>query len=273
MGTSSSYGGPKGKNPLLPNDFDDNGNDNENPLKNSKNNEDEQPKNINPNTELWKTVKTLTSKLVKGTIKNNRTVLSKYVKAHGGAKKTASTAKAGKATTKNLGGFLTGITQQGIKDTFQQLRIDYENKSVEEVLSETVNQLAPSGNTKEEVIARNAILDVLENLYEDIEKNDGDLTILEKLNDEKFNNLMRKYISSYIFHRFLSDLESRFEKNAKSTESALQIENDIKEYISGVVDNKLKGQNLATYDYSSDKIQGVIENIYFDCYEIIENIL
>jgi len=276
MGTSSSYGGPKGKNPLLPKDFEDNGLSAENGTENQNNIEDNQANNnisISQNTELWKTVKTLTSKLATGTVKNKRSVLSKYVKAHGGARKAASSAKAGKATAVKFGSFISGISSNGIQKTFSQLGIEYEGKSVEEILSEIVNKIAPTGNTKEEVVARNAIIDVLEILYEEIEKHDNDLTSLEKLNEKDFNNVMRKYISSYIFQRFLNDLESRFEKNAENTDSALQIENDIKEYISGVVDNKLKGQNFAKYDYSSTTIQGVIENIYIECYEVIEDIL
>ena len=210
---------------------------------------------------------------INDSVKNKREVLSKYVKAHGGAKKAASSAIAGKTTAKNLGGFLSGISEQGIYNTFKQYGIDYEGKSVEEVLSEIVNKIAPAGKNKEEVVARIAIIDVIEALYEEIEKNNGDLSLLENLNEEQFNNIMRKYISTYIFQRFLNELESRFEKHAKNAGTALEIENDIKEYISGVVDNKLQGTNFTNFDYSDENIIQTIENIYEECYEVIEDIL
>jgi len=275
MGTSSSYGGPKGKNPLLPNDFDENGNSIEIPSESSNNDNNVQHIN-NADTKLWKTVKSLTSKLINGSVKNKRDVFSKYVKAHGGAKKAAFSAKAGKATAKKLGGFLSVISKQGIHDTFKKYGIDYENKSVEEVLSEIVNKIAPTGKTKEEVVARNAIIDVIESIYEyyeDVEKNNGNLSLLENLNEEQFNDIMRKYISAYIFQRFLNDLESRFEEYAKNTGTALEIENDIKEYISGVVDNKLQGTNFTNFDYSDENIIQTIGNIYEECYKVIEDIL
>ncbi len=273
MGTSSSYGGPKGKNPLLPKDFEDNDKNNDNNTLDSKDNAEINSPNTNNNTELWKTVKALSSKLAKGSVKNYRKVLSSYVRAYGGSKKVASSAKAGKTAAIKLGGFLSGISQQGVQKTFDKYGIEYEGKNIEEVLSEIVNKIAPSGNTKEDAVARNVIIDVIDALYDEIENSDDDLDALENLDDNSFNHLMQKYISSYIFQRFLNDLESRFEKNAENTGSALQIENDIKEYISGVVDNKLKGQNFAKYDYFSTTIHGVIENIYIECYEVIEDIL
>ena len=273
MGTSSSYGGPKGKNPLLPNDFDDNGSNNGSASENLNNIEDEQTTINSPNTQLWTTAKTLTSKLIKGSVKKNRPVLSKYVKALGGAKKAASSAKAGKVTAIKLGSFISGISSKGIQETFKQYGIEYEGKTAEEVLPEIVNKIAPTGNTKEEVVARLAIGDVIDVLYEEIEKNNGDLNSIETLNNEQFNDIMRKYISAYIFQRFLNDLESRFEENAKSMGSTLQIENDIKEYISGVVDNKLKDKDFAKLDFSSTTIHNIIENIYIECYEVIEDTL
>ena len=273
MGTSSSYGGPKGKNPLLPKDFEDNDKNNDKNTSDSQNDAEIDLPNINDNTERWRTVKTLSSKLAKGSVKNYRKVLSSYVKAYGGNKRAASSAKAGKTTAIKLGGFLSGISQQGVQKTFNKYGIEYEGKTVEEVLSAIVNKIAPSGNTKEEAVARNAIIDVIDALYDEIENSDGDLNILENLDDNSFNNLMQKYISSYIFQRFLNDLESRFEEYSKSTESALSLEKEIKEYISGIVDNKLKEQNFSKIDYSSDSVIQTINKIYADCYDVIEGAL
>ena len=84
---------------------------------------------------------------------------------------------------------------------------------------------------------------------------------------------MRTYISSYIFQRFLNDLESRFEVHSQNTGSALSLENEIKEYIDGVVINKLKDNDLASLDYSSSTIMNSINDIYTDCYKVIEGAL
>lgn len=262
MGTSSSHGGPKGKNPLLPKDFNDepfDGNKvpDSDPLENQK-------------TEAWKNAKTQVSKLISNTDRNTETALSAYVKAHGGGKGAAGAAISGKATTVNLGNFLASTSSQGFRTTLDQYQIQYENRTVQEVLSDIVNKIAPSPNTKEDAVARNALIDTMEILYDEIEDNDGNINILDNLNSEKFNELMNTYISSYIFQKFLSEMESRFEKYASNEGSALSIENEIKEYISGTVDNKLADRDFSNINFTSKTVMETINQIYEECYSVIE---
>lgn len=271
MGTSSSYGGPKGKNPLLPNDFDDNVAPSENP-DNQLTPPFKKPEK-SPNTDLWQNAKTQISKLIKDPNRNTKSALSSYVKAYGGASKAAMSATSGITTTAKLGGFLSNISLQGIQDTLTQYKIEFEGRSTEEVLSELINRIAPVPETKEDSIARIALLDTIEELYEEVSENDGDLEILDNLDENRFNDVMRTYISSYIFQRFLNDLESRFEKYSQNAGTALSLEKEIKDYISGVVDNKLKEQNFSNIDYSSDPVIQSINKIYADCYEVIEGAL
>jgi hypothetical protein len=271
MGTSSSYGGPKGKNPLLPDDFND---DESTSPDNQDNSQDQSPESIDQTpTELWKNAKTQISKLIGGSVKNTGSTLSAYVKAHGGARQASASAKAGKTTTVKLGGFLSSMSSQGFNNTLTEYGIDFEGRSAEEVLSDLINKIAPSPNTKEDAVARNALLDAMEILYEEIAESDNDLNVLDNMDKDKFNDVMNTYISSYIFQRFLSELESRFEEHATNTGSALNIENNIKEYISGVVDNKLKDQNLSRLDYSADTVNRIISEIYTNCYDVIEGAL
>ena len=271
MGTSSSYGGPKGKNPLLPKDFDDNDTSSDNP----DNQEPQSPENIekNPNTILWQNAKTQISKLIGDSNRNTKSALSSYVKAHGGARKAAESAKSGKATTARLGGFLSNISSQGIHNTLRQYNIEFEGRNVEEVLSDLINEIAPVPETKEDSIARNALLDAIEELYEDVSENDGNLETLDSLDENTFNDVMRTYISSYVFQRFLNDLESRFEEHSQNTGSALNLEKEIKEYIAGVVDNKLNDKDLASLNYSASSTTQTINEIYSECYEVIEGAL
>lgn len=268
MGTSSSYGGPKGKNPLLPKDFDDNDTTSESPDNEQTQTDEETEKN--PNTVLWQNAKTQISRLIKDPSRSTKSALSSYVKAvraHGGASKSAI------STTANLGGFLSNISSQGIQNTLTQYKIEFEGRSTEEVLSELINRIAPIAETKEDLIARIALIDAIEELYEDVSENDSDLEKLDNLDENTFNDVMRTYISSYIFQRFLNDLESKFEKYSKNVGSALSLEKEIKDYISGVVDNKLKEQNFSNIDYSSDSVTQFINKIYADCYEVIEGAL
>jgi hypothetical protein len=271
MGTSSSYGGPKGKNPLLPNDFDDNETPSDNPA--AQHIQPSEDTEKNPNTILWQNAKTQISKLIKNSNRNTISALSSYVKAHGGTNSAASSATSGRMTTVKLGRVLSSISSQGIQNTLKQFKIEFMGRSVDEVLGDLINKIAPTPNTKEDTVARNALLDALEILYEEVDENNDDINFLDNLDEEKFNAVMNKYIASYIFQRFLNDLESRFEEYAQNEGSALNIENEIKEYISGVVDNELKDQNMSLLDYTSETVMEIINKIYTDCYSVIEGVL
>jgi hypothetical protein len=110
----------------------------------------------------------------------------------------------------------------------------------------------------------------MELLYEKISENYGNLDLLDQLDKETFNEMMEAYISFYIYERLLSDLESRIEIYAQDSQSALDIEEKIKEYIKGNVKNKLNDKDFSEIDYNANSIQEIIEQIYSDCYEVIE---
>jgi len=276
MGTSSSYGGPKGKNPLLPSDFDANNSDSNNTEDNSPNkdnpndNPDLSKSNIN-STQLWGNVKKQFSSLAKRPSNSKlKSALSSYVKANGGSSKTAIGSNSGRITTRNVGQFFSSVNSSGIYKTFEKYHISYTGKNIEDILGDVINALAPIPNTKEDSIAKNALLDTLESVYKEIIESGEDIESMDNLDSESFNDLMQTYITSYIYQKVLNDLESRFEEYSKSVGSTLKLEEDIKEYINGVVVNVTQDTNFESMDFSSNQTESIISDIYKDCFEVIE---
>lgn len=304
MGTSSRYGGPKGKNPLLPIGFgDDNAIDNEEGFDNKDNvdeplekdkeaetdkngNEKSDPKEEKQNyetnkenivnnlqTQDWKNAKNSISKYIKNSSTGPKKAVSRYVKALGGANKASKASHSGKTTTIKLGSFLSNVSSTSVKETFDNLKIDYIGKDVKVVLSELVNKLSPVPINKEDSVAREALIDALEILYDETMSTGEDIDKLNNLTQETFNLVMKTYVSSYIFQRLLNDLESRFEIYSKDTKTALEIESQIKEYIKSDVENKLNENKLSNLNFNSIYIQKDIEKIYTDCYQVLEGTL
>ncbi|HBG27620.1 MAG: hypothetical protein A2Y10_15720 [Planctomycetes bacterium GWF2_41_51] len=279
MGTSSSYGGPKGKSPLLPDDFYDKNEPVDNP------GADQDPSPVTPDDQedpatpndltpkYWSDTKTLTSKYASGNTSDYKKPLSAHIKAYGGAGKASTSAKIGKTTTAKLGSFLSSLSTNGIKSTLDNYGISYQNRSVDEVLGDLVNILAPTPDTKEDAVARSAFLDAMEILYNEISQNGGNIEILNNLNTQTFSNIIKVYISSYIFQKFTKDVETRFEKNAKSPENVLEKEQIIKEYIDGVVANTINKIGIENVNFNSKTIMKQIDLIYQSCYDVIEGAL
>ncbi|MEJ8767451.1 Qat anti-phage system associated protein QatB [Oceanobacillus sp. HCA-5259] len=256
MGTSSIYNGPM-DNPLLPEGFED---------------EYEEFMNVD-DQELegsWQETKKVISQYITGTIKNQGRVLRNYVKASGGARASANRAVSGRGSSIRLGQLLSGIVSEGIIKTLERLKIEYKGKSAEALISEMVNVISPRSNTKEDIVAKNATIQALSQLYEYITENNMDINSLDNMNDEMFNEVMSLFVSNYIFEKMLNDLQSRFEKYAEDSHTALEKERELEEYIKESVNVKLNKVSFNELNYNESSIDSIISEIYIECYEVLE---
>jgi len=249
-------------NPLLPNDFDEN-EDNEN--EDNANDSNTEENIINDKKVSWQTAKTSISKFVNGNSNVNKTV-SNYVKAYGGAKSASKTAKAGIGTIINIGQFINNVTSEGYNQTLEKYNIDYNNKSAKDVLSELINYLAPSPVTKEDSIARKALVVTMEALYELLERENLEI---DNITNETLNFIIPKYVESYIYERIINDLGSRIETTSLNSTHAVKIELEIKDYITAKVDIAFKGKDFEKMSFN--KVE--VESLYNQCYTIMENML
>ncbi|OMP29204.1 Qat anti-phage system associated protein QatB [Bacillus sp. I-2] len=259
MGTSSIYKGPKDRDPLLPEGFEEE--------------YDKEEEKTQEDIEIiapWKAAKTAMSQYIKESHSNRGRVFRSYTRALGGSKNAASTARSGIKSAVNLGRLLSTISSEGFETTFQRLSIDFRGKGVEELFSTLVNVLVPESNTKEDIIARKASVEALSQLYEFVVQHDMDIKILDSLDESLFNKVMSTFISSFIFERLLNDLESRFEIYASNVELAISKELEVKEYVHQNTEVRLREVNFKGFNYRQVSIENVIQNIYKECYEVLE---
>lgn len=290
MGTSSMYTGPSGS-PLLPDDFEDTSSpdSNENPQEpDSGNNEDNETEetpsgdnqnendsgqqNSDNNEKDWSNVKSHMSKYASGTSRNYKKAVSSYVKAHGGSKNAAKSARSGIKSTTRLGQFLSNSSNQGVRDTLSQYQIEYEGRSAKDILSDIINHIAPVPVTKEDSVARKALIRTMEVLYERIDDENNDITTLEKIDKELLNEMIPIQVESYIYERIINDLGSRIESNSTSPADAISKEKELKEYINSKVETRLNGRDFSEINFNQ-KINLEVENLYKQCYKVMEDIL
>lgn len=276
MGTSSMYNGysdgKNQRNPLLPADFNDNKDENSNDdgkkNQDKENKQDNNQKKDNHRDAKWKDTKTYFANLASGTSKNIRGAVSKYVKAHGGSKSATTNAISGVGTTINLGNFLGSASTKGLKETLQSFNIDYKDKSIVEVLNDVINLLSPTPITKEDSIARKALIVTMEKLYELIEKENISIELIEKLDSNTLNEIIPLYVESYIYERLLNDLGSRVEGNSLTSASAVKLEKELKEYINSKVEIAFKGKDMSNIAFSKKEV----ESLYNQCYNVMEDL-
>lgn len=281
------YTGPS-KNSLLPSDFEDtsstNPADNENPKesngdnqngsndKDDNNDSNNNQQNTNSDNDNWSTAKNNMSRYASGTSNNFKRAISSYVKAHGGAKNAAKTASNGVRSTANFGRFIINSSNQGIRETLSQYQIDYEGRTAKDILTDVINKLAPIPITKEDSVARKALIRTMEVLYEKIEDENKDISTLDKIDEALLNEMIPIQIESYIYERIINDLGSRIETKSSSPADAINKENELKEYINSKVEATLKGTDFSKLDFTKN-IEKEVASLYNQCYKVMEDML
>lgn len=261
MGTSTIYQGPVKNNPLLPDGYI-NGDNSENV---------DQVALDTPEVE-WKTVKTNLSKIINGTYgerhENYEHVVGQYVKASGGSSRMVQSARSGVRAGRALGGFFKSISNNGVENSLRDLEIEFENKSANEVISLVVDALAPDAVTKEDIVARSAVMDAMSFVYEYIERNNMNLDCLNNMPPELSMKSMCAYMQSYIWGLMQRDLQSRFEKYVSDPVKAKVLRNDFKEIVHSTVDVEFK-KLKNNIDFSSKQ---VIPEIMGKCFLALEGL-
>lgn len=287
MGTSSMYTGPS-KNPLLPRDFEDtsssNPTDNENPKESNEDNQNgsndkddnndsnNNQQNTNSDNNNWSTARNNMSRYASGTSDNFKRAVSSYVKAHGGAKNAAKTASSGIRSTAKFGRFIINSSNQGIRETLSQYQIDYEGRTAKDILTDVINKLAPIPITKEDSVARKALIRTMEVLYEKIEDENKDISTLDKIDKALLNEMIPIQIESYIYERIINDLGSRIETKSSSSADAINKENELKDYINSKVEATLNGTDFSKLDFTKN-IEKEVASLYNQCYKVMEDML
>lgn len=295
MGTSSSYGGPGSNKPLLPPWADEpiqpfqpiDGQsipENEEPLNQGQseleNVENDSPLSQDTSFEQmvrpYQALSSARSSITRYVNSNGRGRLSNGLRSHtrslGGARGATRSARSGRVATQKLGGYLSNISSRGIADASEELGIpNILGKSANVAISQIIDKLAPNSSTLEDVIARRAIVNTLEELYQKYGIEEQGLEALNGLDEAAIEEAIISSTTNYIFERFLLDLADRIENRNISETEAISLEKEMKEYIKAEVKrNSYDERSFRGVNWFGKQGRDVTERIYQQAYEILE---
>ncbi|RZM77810.1 hypothetical protein DYY88_14640 [Leptolyngbya iicbica LK] len=144
-------------------------------------------------------------------------------------------------------------------------------KDSESIFTAISNALAPAGASREEAIARRAVNEALEVLYEQVLLADGDLTKLDQMGTQEIAQALQASVSSYIYQRWLAELEVVLEKKAISANQAVRYERDMRVYIQECVELDMQGIDVLNMDWNGQAGQQFIDKIFTEAYRILED--
>jgi hypothetical protein len=218
----------------------------------------------------WKSAKTLYGKAVKnnGDSRSFRKAARSYVRAHGGPRNAARTATSGRSATARLGGFLADVANRGLNAALDGLNLSaVVGKDPRTVFAAIANAIAPDGASPEQAVAREAVDDVLANLYQRFVVEEGDLSRLNALTGEDVSKAMLDSVTSYIYHRWLQELGRQIEEKSLSSSQAVRLEREAKLFVRESVALDLSGKDLLSLNWATDG-HALVERIYREAYSL-----
>jgi len=279
MGTSTSHGGPGDGPGLLPDWAElpagpgpDGEPPNEDAPEGAEENGNVLPVPASPPPRNWQNAKTqLTRWAGDGGRGSLGAAARSYVGGHGGAARAARSSSSGRSATIALGGFLADVGRRGLGPALRDVGLSrLVGQDAATVLAGIADRLAPVGDTQESACARRAVNDVFAGLYEQIIEAGGDLAVLEGLDAEAIAATVEQSVSAYIYYRWLAELGLSIEKGAISEAKAIDLEYQMKQYVTDCVALAFEDVDLLRCDWSSPDIQATISGIYEQAYRILE---
>lgn len=284
MGTSSSYGGPIGRNPLLPPWADAGGNaepDREAPGSGDglPHDSGELPTQVVPPTPRaiavpsvsWSGPKGIVTRIANGSTSSSfRSASRSYVRAHGGSRTAARSASSGRTTTARLGGFLAGVVSIGVAGAARALGLsDLVGLDAQSLLAAFIDLLAPAGALLEEAIARKALIETMSELFERYNVETEGPAALDHIGQVGMREVIVLSVTNYVNERFQQELVNCVERGSVSERDANELIDEAKEFIAGVVEIDLEGVDLVAFDWEGEEGRRFVEDIYQTAYSLL----
>jgi hypothetical protein len=147
----------------------------------------------------------------------------------------AAAATGGVSGAAGLGEFLSDVSRDGLDAALDRYELaDVVGAEPLEVINEIAGRISGAGDSVEESVGRQAVLEVLSELYADadtFEEMDAVAVDADLLRD-----FLARYLTEYIYRRVLQALGDRIRDNATSEAEAARLEQQLRDHIRALVD-------------------------------------
>lgn len=164
-----------------------------------------------------------------------RAAFGAFVSALGGAATAAANATGGVRAAGGLGEFLADVSRDGLDATLDRYGLeDLVGGEPVEVMNEIAARIAGAGDSPEEAVARDAVIEVLSEMFIDAETF-ADMDAIE-IDAEMLRDFVARYLTEYVYLRVLHELGDRIKDNAGSPQESARLEQQIRTQIRALVE-------------------------------------
>lgn len=194
--------------------------------------------------------------------------LAGYVAAAGGAAGAVATGGAGVRTGQSLARFLTGSTgSTGVAGGLETVGLGHLVSADRfAILSELLDRFAGSGSDLEAQAARNALLDVLDEVLPEDENVPLDEV---RLDESAVIDLLQRYLMALIYNRAIPVIDERLTR-LENPQLAQQRDQELRGYIEALVRLRTQGTTPLAIDWQGEQGREFIERMLRAVYDQLE---
>ena len=193
--------------------------------------------------------------------------LGAFVAALGGASAAAAGSVGGVRSAAGLGEFLADVARDGLDATLVQYDLsDLVGGEPLEVINEIAARVAGAGDSVEESVAREAVLEVLSELFADAETFEQMETIA--VDADHVRDLLVRYLIEYVYRRVLQALGDRIRDNSSSDAEAARLEAQLREHIRALVSLDLSTINPLDFNWQSSEGRARVQELLADAFRM-----
>ncbi len=286
MGTSTSYPGPTGRNPLLPPWADEQPflppdeipyeGDEESPADDA--DAADEPQDVGPRDGAtppeplvsWRAPKSTMTRWVRGSGPASLgSVARSYVGASGGPRGASAASRQGRAATARIGGFLADGLRNGFAKAARNLGLqNFVGRDAQFVLASFIDLLAPVGALREDAVARKAVIETMSELFGRFDVETNGLDSLDSLDPAGMLDLVQVSVTNYVNERFQQELIFRIEQGAISEGEANDLSAEVKGFIASVVRIDLERMDPMALDWQGSQGTAFVERVYWAAYSL-----
>lgn len=284
MGTSSSYGGPKGSSPLVPSWVAPMSPAGAGPLPPvppdgaapadpqvpapSTDPAETTPQTA-PDPNRFRGPRTSFSRFAKSGGSNGGSLgraVSRYVShSSGGARRAAQKMGASRTSAGRLVGFLADAQARGPREALRALNLErLAGRPIEEVFIGLMEYVCPKGGSVDEGIARDAFIKTVEDLA------DVGITDLDTLTAAQTQTVLELYATHAIEDRLCNEIGTKAIALPTDVHAVEAMMDQLRDFVRGSVSDSIQREQAAFTTLTVERVQAVVDSVYETAFAFLQ---
>jgi hypothetical protein len=194
-----------------------------------------------------------------------------YLSSMGGPRNAATAARAGRATTRRLAGFLSEVVRSGVPAAFDQVTTEsLVGRPVGEVLAVLEDFLAPDGSSLDEAAARAAMSVTLRDLYERYGLEELGIEGLNRMDADGLRSALQLHLANYVYEQMLSVMYDELASEDIDEGELVRKEREIRLYTRETVKLELADVDVLEVDWYRSEGSQLAMRIFEQAYSVWE---